>query len=59
LDANAGPCLIAFDRDWGLAVKDQWKDAAAFATIPILIAWLVVYGFVALGRWIAAGFKQQ
>jgi hypothetical protein len=58
-DTDWKPCQVAFERDWGPAVKDHWSYAAASAFIPILIAWLVVYFFVALGRWIAAGFKQQ
>jgi hypothetical protein len=58
-DTDWKPCEIAFNRDWGPAVNDHWSYAAASAFIPILIAWLVVYFFVALGRWIAAGFKQQ
>ena len=39
------------------AVTGHWKYAIALALIPIPIAWLIVYGFVALGRWIRAGFK--
>jgi hypothetical protein len=50
-------CNAAFMRDYPAAVESHWWYAAGFALIPIPIAWLVVYGFVALFRWIKAGFK--
>ena len=56
-DTDWGPCSAAFERDYPTAVKDHWWYAAGFALIPIPIAWLVVYGFVVLFRWIKAGFK--
>ena len=37
-DTDWKPCQVAFERDWGPAVKDHWSYAAASAFIPILIA---------------------
>jgi hypothetical protein len=58
-DTDWQPCINAFDRDWDRAVKYQWITALYFALIPILTAWLVAYGLVVVGRWIAAGFRRQ
>lgn len=33
-------------------------NIAAFALIPIPIAWLIAYGLVALGRWVRRGFPR-
>ena len=58
-DADWGPCYAKFEKDWPEAVKDHWYYAAAFAFIPIPLAWLVVWGMVSLARWIRAGFSRQ
>jgi hypothetical protein len=55
-DTDWGPCDKKFEADWSAAVADHWSYAAAYTLIPIPIAWLVVYGLVALVRWIKAGF---
>ena len=47
-------CGRIFTRDFIEATKDQ---AAFVAFVPIPIAWLIVYGFVGLFRWIGRGFK--
>jgi hypothetical protein len=55
-----GPCNKAFEAHWNRDVGDKWIEGIAYTAIytllPILIVWLVVYGVVAIGRWIAAGF---
>jgi hypothetical protein len=56
-DTDWGPCSAAFMRDYPPAVAGHWWYAAAFAFIPIPIAWLIVYGLAALVRWIRAGFR--
>ena len=50
--------MAEFEKDWPEAVKNHWYYAAAFAFIPIPLAWLVVWGMVSLVRWIRAGFQR-
>jgi hypothetical protein len=58
IDTGWEPCHAKFEKDWPEAIKDHWYYAAAFAFIPIPLAWLVVWGMVSLVRWIRAGFTQ-
>jgi hypothetical protein len=51
-------CSARFERDWPEAIKYHWHLAAAFAFLPIPLAWLAVGGLVILVRWIRAGFTQ-
>jgi hypothetical protein len=51
-DADWSRCNRAFARDWTPAVTYHWRYAAAFALTPIPFAWLIVYGLIALRRWI-------
>ena len=41
---------------WDKAVKYHWETAAVVAFVPIPFAWLLVWGLVALVRWVRAGF---
>ena len=52
------PCWVEFKTNFMKNAEGHWLFAAMVGLIPIPIAWLVVYGFVALGRWIKAGFKS-
>ena len=57
-DTNWGPCNQALSQDYPVAVQGQWWYAVAFAFIPIPIAWLTVYGFLALVGWIKVDFTM-
>jgi uncharacterized membrane protein len=52
-------CSKIFDRDYVEAVQYHWYYAAILAFVPIPIAWLVGWGFVALVRWVRSGFKPS
>ena len=47
------PCYSDFNRDYPEAIKYHWHYAAIVAVAPIPLAWLVVYGFIGLWRWIS------
>jgi hypothetical protein len=36
--------------------ESRWK-VAAVAILPIPFGWLIAYALIAIGRWIAAGFR--
>jgi hypothetical protein len=55
-DTDWGPCSERFLRDFPVAVADHWYYTAAYALIPIPIAWIFVWGVVGIGRWIRNGF---
>jgi hypothetical protein len=55
-DTDWGPCNRKFNADWPVALKNHWTITAAYTLIPIPLAWLIIYGLVALVRWIKAGF---
>ena len=50
-------CTRNFYRDYPEAVKYHWADAAIVGLGPIPFGWLLIYGFIALVRWIARGFR--
>lgn len=52
-----GACSKQFNTDYVEAVKYHWYYGAFLAFVPIPIAWLIVYGLIALTRWIRTGFK--
>ena len=58
-DTDWGPCEERFSAAFVAATADHWFYAAAYALIPIPIVWLLVYGLVALFRWIRAGFARR
>ncbi len=58
-DTDWGTCDRAFARDWSPAVADHWLDAAIYTFAPIPFAWLILYGFVALGRRMSGEFSSQ
>ena len=58
-DTDWGPCNKQFQVAFPIAVAGHWFYAAVYALIPIPIVWLIVWGLVALGRWIRAGFKPD
>ena len=55
---DSAACSAEFKKDWPEAIKYHWHYAAAFAFIPIPLAWLAVWGLVSLVRWVRAGFDQ-
>jgi hypothetical protein len=58
-DTDWGPCQAAFNREYPPAIADHWYWAIAFTLIPIPTVWLLVYGLLALMRWIMAGFASS
>jgi hypothetical protein len=47
----SGACLGQFDKDYAGAIKDHWRDALMVGIIPILAAWLLVYGLARRRRF--------
>jgi hypothetical protein len=52
-------CDREFEKNFNEAIQYHWYYAAFFAFVPIPIAWLIVYGFIWLTRWISRGFKPS
>ena len=49
-------CGVDFKNDYKRDIQNHWLYAAILAFVPIPIAWLIVWGCVAVGRWIHRGF---
>lgn len=47
----SGVCLNQFDRDYAGAIKDHWRDALIVGIVPILAAWLFVFGLARRRRF--------
>ena len=52
------PCWAQFGANFIKNADGRWWTVAIVGLGPIPFAWLIVYGFVALGRWIKVGFKS-
>jgi hypothetical protein len=48
-------CSATFAKDFRTTIDFHWQGAL-YALISIPIVWLIIYGLVALVRWIKAGF---
>jgi len=58
--AGRKDCLKVYDATYAASrdVKATWGNWAMLAFVPIVAAWLVVWGTVTLLRWIRAGFRS-
>jgi hypothetical protein len=64
LEASRKSIQDAMDQEYGACADRVWVDypypglskPIAVPLIALGIAWLLVYGLVGLGRWVAAGF---
>ena len=58
---SAENCESKYAANLHAVVADpyHWLYTAALTLIPIPIVWLIVYGLVALVRWIKAGFAPK
>jgi hypothetical protein len=52
-------CEQSRERDWGTSIQYHFQYAAICAFVPIPLAWGIVYGLIALVRWIRNGFKAS
>ena len=52
-------CEKKLDKDWPAAISGRGLYAAFVGLVPIPLGWLMVYGIVALARWIRTGFNQK
>ena len=50
-------CEQQRDRNWRASISGHWVLAAICAFVPIPLGWGVVYGLIALVKWIRRGFK--
>jgi hypothetical protein len=50
-------CSVKFAKDFRATTQFHWQ-AALYALIFIPIVWLIVYGLVALARWIKARSRE-
>ena len=53
------PCWAEYQTNFMKNADGHWWAAAIVGLGPIPFAWLIVYGFVALGRWIRVGFRAS
>jgi hypothetical protein len=51
-----GDCAAKAAQTYDYWSQWKWSGAVLFALVPIPIAWLVVYGFLTVTRWIRRGF---
>jgi hypothetical protein len=49
-------CRADFETSYKRDIQYHWHYAAFLAFVPIPIAWLIVWGCIALGRWVHRGF---
>lgn len=49
-------CFKQASAAYNAVPEESGWNIVALALIPIPIAWLIVYGFVVLGRWVRRGF---
>ena len=54
-DTDWGPCISKFKDDYLLAADGHLYETAVYTLIPIPIVWALVYGLIALRRWIRVG----
>jgi hypothetical protein len=52
-------CGADFKNYYERDIQNPWLYAAILAFVPIPIAWLIVWGCVAVGRWIHRGFAKS
>lgn len=59
-DTDWTPCQKQFEADWQRDVTNIGLNAgnAIYTFVPLVLAWLVAYIVLWLGRWVWAGFKQ-
>jgi hypothetical protein len=59
-EAGEKNCLEQFDATYAASRSTPrgWVGWAILAFVPIVAAWLLAWGLVALLRWIRAGFKR-
>jgi hypothetical protein len=58
-NSNRASCEKTFEKDWPVAISNHWVYSAFFGLVPIPLGWLVVYGVIALVRWIRTGFNRS
>lgn len=56
---DAAVCYQMFEEQLANAVEQRLAMVALVGLAPIPIAWLLVWGLVALVRWIRRGFKPS
>jgi uncharacterized membrane protein len=58
--AGRKDCLKVYDTTYAASrdIKPTWSSWAILAFVPMVAAWLVVWGLLALFRWIRAGFRS-
>jgi hypothetical protein len=57
-DYNFKSCSEDAGREFKLALVGSWGNVAIFAFGPVLLAWLLAWVSVRVGRWVLAGRKQ-
>jgi hypothetical protein len=50
-------CEQSENRDWRSSIQYHFQYAAICAFVPIPLGWGIVYGLIALVKWIRKGFK--
>jgi hypothetical protein len=51
-DTDRETCDQKYEKDSVASVADHWYATAIYTLVPVPIAWLFVYGLIALARWI-------
>ena len=53
------PCWGEYEKNFMRNAEGSWWAAAFVGLAPIPLAWLIVYMFIGLYRWIRRGFAPQ
>lgn len=56
---ESAACEQSRERDWSASIQYHFQYAAICAFVPIPLAWGIVYGLIAVVRWIRNGFKAS
>jgi hypothetical protein len=52
-------CSAEFDKMFHTFAEHSWGNVAIMAFAPVPLAWLLVYLFVWLYRWVRRGFAKE
>ena len=57
LSSAEARCSGDMQKNFALALEGSWENAAFFAFVPPVLAWLLAYICIWIGRWVWAGRK--
>jgi hypothetical protein len=51
-------CLGEADKNYALFVEGSWGNVVALVLVPVVLAWLLAYIIILVGRWVRSGFAK-